>query len=82
MRYPVIDLKATGRRIEELRKERHLKVEDVATFMGFESVQAVYKWQRGASLPSLDNMYALSVLFNTSIESILKRKELPNVDKS
>ncbi len=46
MEYPVLDTKATGARIRELRKARHLKVEDVARFMGFESEQAVYKWQR------------------------------------
>ena len=37
MEYPVLDTKATGARIRELRKARHLKVEDVARFMGFES---------------------------------------------
>ena len=40
MEYPVLDTKATGARIRELRKARHLKVEDVARFMGFESEQA------------------------------------------
>ena len=54
MRYPVIDLKATGSRIKERRKEKHLTVSEVAEFMGFESLQAVYKWQRGDSLPTVD----------------------------
>lgn len=72
MKYPVLDVKATGARIKELRKERHLKVEDVASFMGFETGQAVYKWQRGESLPTVDNLYALSRLFETSVDDILK----------
>ncbi len=72
MNYPVIDVKATGARIRQLRKDRHLRVEDISAFMGFESDQAVYKWQRGDSLPTLDNMYALSRLFETSIEDILQ----------
>ena len=71
MRYPVIDAKATGRRIKDLRKKKHLKVSEIAEFMGFESEQAIYKWQRGDSLPTVDNLYALSVLFETSIDSIL-----------
>lgn len=29
MEYPVLDAKATGARIRELRKERHLKVDDI-----------------------------------------------------
>jgi len=78
MEYPVLDAKATGARIKELRKAHHLKVEDVARFMGFESEQAVYKWQRGDSLPTVDNLYALSVLFGTTVDDILmgsKEKE-------
>lgn len=72
MRYPILDAQATGARIKELRKKHHLKVEDVALFMGFESEQAVYKWQRGDSLPTVDNLYALSVLFETSVDDILR----------
>lgn len=72
MDYPVLDAKATGARIKELRKARHLKVEEVARFMGFESEQAIYKWQRGDSLPTVDNLYALSRLFETSVDDILR----------
>lgn len=72
MKYPVLDPKATGARIKELRKAHNLKVEDVARFMGFESEQAVYKWQRGDSLPTVDNLYALSRLFETSVDDILR----------
>ena len=72
MEYPVLDAKATGARIRELRKEKKLKVEDVSRFMGFESAQAIYKWQRGDSLPTVDNLYALSKLFETSIDDILR----------
>lgn len=71
MTYPVLDMKATGARIRELRMSHHLTVEQVATYMGFESEQAVYKWQRGDCLPTVDNLYALSKLFETSIENIL-----------
>lgn len=73
MEYPIIDVKATGARIKELRKKHHLKVEDIAEFMGFESEQAVYKWQRGDSLPTVDNLYALSALFHTTVDDILIR---------
>ena len=72
MEYPVLDARATGARIKELRKANHLKVEEIARFMGFESEQAVYKWQRGDSLPTVDNLYALSRLFETSVDDILR----------
>lgn len=72
MEYPVIDSKATGARIRELRLINHLTVEAVAEYMGFESPQAVYKWQRGDSLPTVDNLYALSRLFNTTVDDIIR----------
>ena len=72
MIFAVLDAKNTGARIKELRKENHLTVEEVSLYMGFESVQAVYKWQRGESLPTIDNLYALSQLFRTSVDDILR----------
>ncbi len=82
MQYPRLDPVATGARIKSLRKERRLKVEEVADFMGFESVQAVYKWQRGDSLPTVENLLALSRLFGTSIENILVERNLEGDDRS
>ena len=79
MEYPVIDTKATGARIRELRKQKNIKVEDLREFMGFESEQAIYKWQRGDCLPSIDNLYALSKLFGTTVEDILREgKQTPS----
>lgn len=73
--YPVLDLAATGKRIKEIRIEKHMTVNDICEYMGFENPQAVYKWQRGESLPSVDNLFALSKLFETPMEHILCEKE-------
>ncbi len=69
--YPMINMKETGKRIKDLRKENKLKVDDIVEYMGFESQQAVYKWQRGESLPTVDNLYALSRLFGITMDEIL-----------
>ena len=71
MEYPTINVKATGARIKQLRKEKGIKVTELSEFMGFSEPQAVYKWQRGESLPTVDNLFALSRIFNTSIDDIL-----------
>ncbi len=71
-KYPVLNAAAIGKRIRDLRIANHLKVEDVRDYMGFESLQAVYKWQRGESLPTVDNLYALSKLFGTSMDYIVE----------
>lgn len=69
--YPVIDMEATGERIRKLREQNGFSVREVSEYMGFTEPQAVYKWQRGQSLPTVDNLLALSRIFNTTIEDIL-----------
>ena len=76
--YPVIDLAATGRNIERLRREAGLSVRALQGVFGFSSPQAIYKWQRGRALPTLDNIAVLARLLGVSIEEILvftKEKE-------
>ena len=69
--FPVIDLRATGANILRLRKERGLTVRDLQAYFGFEAPQAIYRWQSGVSLPTVDNLYALSILLNVTMEDIL-----------
>ncbi len=69
--YPSIDLKKTGLVIKNLRKENNLTVDELANIMG-QSQQAIYKWQRGESIPSIDNLYALSKLFRVPLDSMIK----------
>ena len=69
--YPTINVVATGARIKKLRKEKGIKVIELSEFMGFSEPQAIYKWQRGETLPSVDNLFALSRILETSIEDIL-----------
>ena len=68
--YPVIDLAATGRNIERLRREAGLSVRALQGVFGFSSPQAIYKWQRGRALPTLDNIAVLAWLLGVSIEDI------------
>ena len=70
----------TGENITKLRKQKHLSVREIQEVFGFETPQAIYKWQRGATLPSIENLLALSRLFNTTIEDIIQ--ELGEDDKS
>ncbi len=75
MEYPVVDMKKTGRRIRELMKSNNIRTKDIVEYMGFESEQSVYKWLRGDSLPKVDNLFALSKLFNTSMDNIIMEQE-------
>lgn len=70
-RFPVIDPVATGKNIIRLRTERGMSVRDLQAYFGFEEPQAIYKWQQGKSLPTVDNLYALGALFEVPMEEIL-----------
>ena len=69
--FPVIDPIATGANIAKLRKERGLSVRDLQEYFGFEEPQAIYKWQWGKSLPSIDNLFALGALLEVPLDRIL-----------
>lgn len=69
--FPVIDPVATGENIVRLRRERGLSVRDLQAYFGFEEPQAIYKWQRGKSLPTVDNLYALGALLDVPMDEIL-----------
>jgi transcriptional regulator with XRE-family HTH domain len=64
-------MKATGKNIESLRKRKNLSVKEIQEVFGFESPQAIYKWQWGDSLPTIDNLVVLATVFEVSIMNIL-----------
>lgn len=44
---------------------------EIADYLGLESARVIYDWTSGAKLPSLENLFNLSILFHVSIEDIL-----------
>ena len=76
--YRSIDMTATGKRIAELRRSRGYSVADLQKYFGFEAPQAIYKWQKGQTLPSTDNLYALSWLLGVPMEEILVPMSIKN----
>ena len=69
--FPVIDPVATGKNIVRLRQARGMTVKDLQQWFGFEEPRAIYKWQQGQTLPSVDNLIALSALLEVPVEDIL-----------
>ena len=70
-RLPVINMTATGQNITRLRKQAGLTVNNLQQIFGFTTPQAIYKWQRGTALPTVDNLVILAAVFNTGIDNIL-----------
>ena len=68
---PVIDLRATGQNIKALRKSAGISVRELQTVLGFTNPQAIYKWQNGDSLPTVDNLVILASVLGVTVDEIL-----------
>ena len=73
--FPVIDMIVTGKNIQQLRENKGLSVKKLSEIMQLESVQGIYRWQYGKTLPTLENLYLLSEIFEKQITEILVLKE-------
>jgi transcriptional regulator with XRE-family HTH domain len=62
---------ATGKNIMRLRKNAGMTVKDLQNVFGFTTPQAIYKWQRGTAMPTLDNMVVLAAVFGVTIDEII-----------
>ena len=71
MLVPVVDLKGTGRNIAALRPQRGISVRELQVMLGIATPQAIYKWQRGETLPTVENLAALACALSVSIDEIL-----------
>lgn len=69
--FPVIDLQQTGRNIERRRRDAGMSVRELQAYFGFEYPQAIYKWQHGECLPTVDNLLALSRILHVRMEDLL-----------
>ena len=68
---PVIDMAATGKNIARMRQNAGLTVKDLQTIFGFSTPQAIYKWQRGTAMPTLDNIVVLAAVLGVTVDDIL-----------
>ena len=68
---PLIDMGKTGQNIENLRKKAGLSVKDLQDVFGFGTPQAIYKWQHGTALPTIDNLVVLASVLGVKIDDIL-----------
>ena len=68
---PVIDMIGTGQNIARLRKQAGLTVRDLQDVFGFATPQAIYKWQQGVALPTIDNLVVLAAVLQVRLDDIL-----------
>ena len=68
---PTIDMVKTGQNIIMLREKAGLSVKDLQDIFGFATPQAIYKWQHGTAMPTIDNFVVLAAVLGVHIDDIL-----------
>lgn len=75
-----IDREKTGERLRELMAERQVTPQDLKGYLQLNCVQTVYRWLDGINIPTLDNFFALSRMFDVSMDEMLIEKPDPFAD--
>lgn len=69
--YPMIDAKQTGEWLRYLCKRKGIAVTEIQEKLKISSNQAIYAWFNGRTLPSLNNLYALSDFMSMSVNDMV-----------
>ena len=68
---PQIDMHKTGQNIKDMMGMKGMTAKDVQEYLGLAAVQSIYHWFAGRSLPTVDNLYALSELLCVPIDALV-----------
>ncbi len=69
-----IDMEATGSRIKGLMDKRNVSIREVGDYMDI-SPQAVHRWLKGETLPTIEKMYNLGQVLDTNVDDVLVAKQ-------
>ena len=75
--FPVINKHDTGTNIRRIMDMRGITAKDVQQYLNLGCVQSVYRWLDGVNMPTIDNLYALSELFQVPIDAIVCGNRAP-----
>lgn len=73
-KYPVIDITKTGQNMKRIMQLKGFTVKDIQEFLELSTPQSIYHWFDGRNLPTIDNLYALSELFQIPVDAMLVEK--------
>ncbi len=64
-------MNGTGAIIKSLRQFKHISVKNLQEIFGMENPQAIYNWESGKNMPSIDNLLVLANVFDVPLEALL-----------
>lgn len=79
--FMTIDTKLSAQILRTAIKNSGYSVAELQEMLYLACPQPIYRWMNGNTLPSIDNLYRLSQILNTSMENLLAFKQVSIVDK-
>ncbi len=73
---PIINLTATAARIKGYRLRCGYSVREIQAIFNFNSAEAIYSWEKGKYLPTIDNLIVLAAVYGVTIDDIIVRDEI------
>lgn len=70
-----IDMKKTGQRIAQAMKEQGVTVRQIQNVFGFEAPNAIYRWLRGSTLPTVDHLVILAHALDVRVDDLLVNRD-------
>ena len=68
---PIINVAATAANIKACRIRAGYTVREIQNIFNFSSPEAIYAWEKGKYLPTIDNMVVIAVVYGVTIDKIL-----------
>ena len=68
---PTINITETGKNITRMRDSAGMSVRELQDIFGFATPQAIYKWQHGTAIPTVDNLIILATVFSVTMDEII-----------
>ncbi len=65
-----IDMVATGQKIHDMRVAAGMTIKDIQDACGITST-SVCNWQKGKSMPTIDNLVILAAMWHVMIDDII-----------
>lgn len=68
---PIIDVAATAANIKACRIRAGYSVREIQNIFNFSSPEAVYAWEKGKYLPTIDNMIIIASVYGVKIDELI-----------
>ena len=68
-------MEETGRRIAEACRKQGVTIRDLQILFGFAAPNAIYRWLRGKTLPTVDHLVILAHALQVPVDELLVLKK-------